>query len=223
MNCRFIVPATLIVVAFGFIGDRVGWFVGASRTPAVDSLVPIMIALLCGLSYGLLDKKSLMEKLTGRPEPEPPREAASSGVQPIKVREPIQLWPAVLWVVAVAVFAIYCKRGAMAGFDFRSPTYNSVSDIIGRDKLTSEEYARATCIVLRLRALSVPPNQVDSIIKETIGTSISEAAKKQTDPEKRKESMDRDIKELWDTFKQLEIPAGVNGLGPMNTSPSAKE
>jgi len=214
MFCRWLLPAFLVVAGFGYIGYYVGWFAGASRTPTIDTLVPLLIALLCGLSYGLLDKKGLLEKLTGKPEDEKHVEGANPQTSRAAEHKNVCLWPAVLWVFAVAIFTGFCAKGSLAGYQLRSPVYQTVSGIVGPDKLTPVEYARATSVLLRLRALGMSPDQVQTFAKETIGQTIADAASKEADPAKQKLSIDSDIKNIWEAVKQLDIPTSANGLGP---------
>lgn len=163
------------------VGFLIGWFVGASRVPAVASLIPLLFGLGGAYSYAFVDKTvkrdSLADELAGYPEirtlEENQRRAlfARFGAAP-----QTQNWLPIYWTCAIVVFCLSLFWGTESGISRRFVEYPSLDELIGvsSDKITPLEAAHLTRACWVLRSRNVPAHEAQSVFHEVFGGIYSE-------------------------------------------------
>src|SRR5262245_37013215 len=58
-----LIPVLLIALAFPVVGYYVGWFVGASQSPVVATVIPLVVGLLGAVTVALLERRAVLAKL----------------------------------------------------------------------------------------------------------------------------------------------------------------
>jgi len=99
----------------------VGWFTGASETPVVGALLPLLFGLVDGLSFGFFDRRSKQFRLQKQLE-----QAELTATESKKVRKALDLdysaaWMPGYWAIGVGLFCFFCFRGTSSGIARRVP------------------------------------------------------------------------------------------------------
>jgi len=166
----------VVLLAFSVSGWVLGWYTGASQSPVVATLLPLLFGLLGALSYGFLDRKSKViqqnEALSKLGLDEGTRKKVEERLQ---IHYPAR-WMAAFWSLGVILFAAFCYFGTKAGIEKRVPTYPTLDKMLkAADVKTSELTPRDWAVLHRLRWQMKQLNIAPDDAKAAFGTVMKPA------------------------------------------------
>lgn len=163
-----------------FVGWLTGWFVGASQSPVVSSLLPLLFGIGTALSYMLSDRHAMIHRLTEElydidevkslPPPAQLRLANVLGVAHLP------LWIPLLWTASAIVFCTFVYCGTRAGIAERVETYPTLHALIGSlDSLTPEERSLLTEIRLRCISANLSSDETQQYFADVITPVLADS------------------------------------------------
>jgi len=161
--------AVSVLACCAIVGWFTGWLVGASESPVVAALLPLVFGLLGALGFGFIEAKAqanrLLEVLT-RPEPD----LSSVVRQPPPSHGAMDDRLLMVWCIGVAIYCGTCRIGVEQGIGRRVPTYPSVEQMVGADlKIASaSEMVQLHRLRLVLMRLNVAEIDTESVFKGPI-------------------------------------------------------
>ena len=117
----------LVIVAISAVGLFIGWLVGASSSPVVSAVLPLVFSLVGGIGLGYISSLEQRKEIKQKSE-----EAESCG--DVKLRKLFELAQfdlsrvLVLWSIATIVFCATCYVGIKFGIAERQLNYPALSE-----------------------------------------------------------------------------------------------
>ena len=126
------IPTFIIVPVF--VGWICGWYVGASQTPIVATLLPLIFGLFGAIGYGVIDKKVKAESVYEQLSTMDDFNILSTSIKnKIRSFESISVptWLPLWWSIGVAIFCVSCFFGTSSGVAARIPQYEDIPKLLG--------------------------------------------------------------------------------------------
>jgi hypothetical protein len=174
-----VMPCLLILPCFAAMGYYVGWLVGASKTPVVQTALPLLIGLLGAVTYALLERKSGMSKLFEHVKKLQESniltiDAGSSVKAALVEHSDTSYWLPAFWAICITLFAGSSYLGTQHGLSLRSvPDFPMVSEFFaetsdGRDQPSPEEFQVLSDIRLALISKNITRKEVQNYFERGI-------------------------------------------------------
>lgn len=175
MTVSSLIRGTIVLAAFVAVGWLTGWLVGASNTPVVAALLPLVFGLIGAIGFGYAEAAAQVRSV---------REMVQAGGDNLLTRvqatlaapaaERLQL-PA-FWAVAVILFCMACYSGIAQGITLRIPSYPSLRELLGQEASFSyQEAAELHNFRLTLQRQNIPPSEVKEIFAHVIRPMLADA------------------------------------------------
>jgi hypothetical protein len=165
------------ILSFPAVGGLVGWLTGASNTPVVSAVLPLLFGLVGAVTYAYFDRQSRTADLSKKLdeiglEPETARRVkAALGT----VQGPKHL-PA-LWGAGIALFCLVCFVGVRYGEAHRRGGYQSFAQVLASAQIADKDASPFDRAVLqnaywRMVAQKVPTEEVQSVFTLILGPEL---------------------------------------------------
>lgn len=172
-----------IVLAFPVVGLLVGWLVGASNSPAVGALLPLVFGIFGAVSFGALEKRTRRDWLKSSLASVEPKHTDELRLRIENLPETSLKTPAI-WSSGVILFCAACFFGVRVGIAARIPCYKPLSELVALKDLTVKEQSLLHRIRWHLLAQRIRTEEAEAFF----GTTIA-AALKERDPNIRYEKL----------------------------------
>jgi hypothetical protein len=165
-----------LLLAFATVGGLTGWLVGASDTPVVAALLPLVFGMTGAIGFGYAEAASQLKLV---------REALALDDSGLRERLASALGPTgkaelrlpAFWGLAVVVFCVTCYLGLQSGVSLRVPQYPSLTALVGsRAVITPEEAADLHGFRLALLRQNLPPEDAREIFHQVVAPFYSDTA-----------------------------------------------
>jgi hypothetical protein len=172
-------PLCLILVFFFSIGWVSGWFLGESRVPIVGTFIPVVVALLGGISVALFERKAMSEKILKAVQ-----EITADGTLPLGTSTRLEAklgetsyWMLCFWCASIMVFCVGSFWGFQKGVAYRVPKYASLN-VLTKDAKTNHFEANILQELLwHLQSNHVPEEEVEAYFREVVNPILKQPEK----------------------------------------------
>jgi hypothetical protein len=152
-----------VLATFGVLGWFTGWLAGASDSPVVAALLPLVFGIFGAMGIGLLDvqarSKRVMEMLQ-----KSDRDLSSLLRDQVGQPAPADTATLAVWCVGLMVYCATCYGGIQQGITRRVPAYASVEQLIGKlPNASSSELAELHRLRLGLMRQNVAESDAKQI------------------------------------------------------------
>lgn len=166
----------LLLLAFAAVGALTGWLVGASDTPVVAALLPLVFGFTGAIGFGYAEAaaqvKLVREALAS--DDSGLRERLAAAVGPTSTG---QLRLPAFWALAVVVFCVACYWGLQTGITLRVPRYPPLTALVGAHaEITPEEAADLHGFRLALLRQNLPPEDAQEIFRQVVAPFFADTA-----------------------------------------------
>jgi hypothetical protein len=158
------------VLAPAAIGAVTGWLVGASRSPVVATVVPLVFGLLGGIGFGAVGKlfasASIVQRILSSPTVQSLDEHVRNAIKSEAIDREGSRPVAAFLSTGVIAFCVFFYAGAQFGIASRVPAYNPLLRAFSNTPLRSYEAAALHKLRLVLQANGVAKDHYDAILSD---------------------------------------------------------
>jgi len=170
---KLALPAGAAWLAFSAVGYFSGWLVGASQTPVVVTILPLIVGLVGGVAVASFEKRAALQKVLKEAQDlEVAGKIASGAAAQIQGglqggADPSYALPT-MWSIGIALFCLAGYLGVHKGIEQRVPHYPAIAELVSGTQPTPEELVALFDLRLHLQARHVPPEEVRALFQDTI-------------------------------------------------------
>jgi hypothetical protein len=212
-----IVRIVMLLLSFSVVGWLTGWLVGASSSPTVSAVLPLIFGLFTavGLGYAnaLAKLKKIGEVIAASPDKGLP-EIKKIFDNPHAAIKEVPLFI----TTAIVLFCLLCYSGVRHGVSLRSPGYPKIEELLGRNALLNyEDAAQLYRLRLSLQRQNISPDEVRAIFRDAVQTFLSDSRYRQGGELYDVRSIA--LKELVATLTSVSVMPTGPGRGPASVEP----
>lgn len=194
----------LVLATFPCTGFLVGWLTGASNSPVVATLLPLVFGVAGAVGFRALDRRNEASRIDQALAAfdAPTRDAVRNA---LRGALPSNMLVPGLWSLGVLLFCAACFGGVKVGVDERLPRYPPLESLVRLNGLSAEEQAMLHHILWDLRAQGVSRAQAESAFRTSVTVALQE-----TDPIKRAGC----LAQVAENLKASKVTRGVASEDP---------
>jgi len=162
-----------VLGAFATTGVFIGWLVGASNSPVVYALLPLLFGLIGGFSFSRIENRaqedSYRSKLIGLTDDTETQEKISKA---LGLDQKVE-WVPAFWAASIMLFVGAAFVGISMGIDFRQGSTSTLSEVLERNNFAAsdvdaEERLALQNALFQLRAYGMDDVEIDDVFSGTL-------------------------------------------------------
>lgn len=170
----------LPIGAFAAVGGLVGWYVGASESPVVGTILPLIFGVVGVLGYGFLERRFRDTKWLQKIQSLPYDDAAKKKIAETLTIDETSAWMPAYFALCVITFCVTCYFGTRHGIlERHPPNYPSLNQIllqakIAPNQVTALDGALLENLRLQLQALKIAETETITIFRDVISPAMTD-------------------------------------------------